>query len=273
MTAAGGASTAAAATPPAAAGEESGTTTAAGTAPAHPLHRRRRRRPMSSSVSPRSGVFTAGGTDVGMKIGSCHSGGGGIETLQPNILGLARAGSTHKGGVFSGGASSGVMGDRRRPATAAGSASAGLGLGSGGSTSRCSSSGGGGGGGIRSVEMMMMGGWHPAAEPDDDEEDGTHHDSWRKMRVEELIKDPFLTPGRSVLSFWRVNEANYDSTGMLRASFFDALDTYLTGKSQYYCSRVWKPEGEALCTIGGRGGHAEVAFEVLQVFHACVLYR
>ena len=50
-------------------------------------------------------------------------------------------------------------------------------------------------GGIR-LGVPLMGGWHPAAEPEEDSEEDTHYDSWRKMRVEEIIKDPFLTPGR-----------------------------------------------------------------------------
>lgn len=45
------------------------------------------------------------------------------------------------------------------------------------------------------VGNVITVGWHPAAEPDEDSDD-THYDNWRKMRVEELVKDPFLTPGR-----------------------------------------------------------------------------
>lgn len=133
-------------------------------------------------------MLTVGGANIGIGIGfdlggtdrSSGAGGGGaggIESLQqPGISGFAGVATGEIGGVSSS-ARSGVGG---RHQTAGPSAV----------ESRL------GGGGVRSAEVMMMAGWHPAAEPDEVENEDTHHDNWRRMRVEELIKDPFLTPGR-----------------------------------------------------------------------------
>lgn len=51
-------------------------------------------------------------------------------------------------------------------------------------------------GSLATAPRNVLMGWHPAAEPDDGDTDDTHHDSWRRLRVEELVKDQFLTPGR-----------------------------------------------------------------------------
>lgn len=42
----------------------------------------------------------------------------------------------------------------------------------------------------------LMAGWHPAAEPDAEDDEDAQYENWRRMRVEELVKDQFLTPGR-----------------------------------------------------------------------------
>eukprot|EP00752_Nemacystus_decipiens_P002385 g2251.t1 len=167
-----------------------GTTTDRSAAAALPSRRRRRRAEGSSTGEPaaaQEGMLNVDGTNLGIGIGigpdlggaKTSSSGGIGSLLEPTtktpIFGFAGVATDGLRGVFSVG--SGVGGRHRTAAPPP-------------AESRL------GGGGVRSVEVVMMGGWHPAAEPDDDESDDTHHDSWRRMRVEELIKDPFLTPGR-----------------------------------------------------------------------------
>lgn len=41
-------------------------------------------------------------------------------------------------------------------------------------------------------------GWHPASEPSESEDDDTYYEKWRQLRVAELWKDQYLTPGRYV---------------------------------------------------------------------------
>lgn len=158
-------------------GDTGSTTTARIAAAARPSRRRRRRTESSSSSSTgaapaaaQEGILNIGGTNIGIAVGPDLGG--------TTISGFAGEATEGLGGVFSAG--SGVGGRHQTAAPPA----VGSRLGSGG------------GSGVRSVEVMMMGGWHPAAEPDEEEGDDAHHDSWRRMRVEELIKDPFLTPGR-----------------------------------------------------------------------------
>lgn len=59
---------------------------------------------------------------------------------------------------------------------------------------------GGWGGGVKAVGGRVAGvdivGWHPAVEPAEADDDETYHDNWRKLRVAELWKDQYLTPGR-----------------------------------------------------------------------------
>lgn len=178
--------------------------------PAHSsVRRRRRRRPTSigergggGGSAAEGGVLSVGGTNIGIGIGTCSSesspttvswtgGGGGMENLEQKITGVPTNGIG--GGVIF--PESAWVGRRRRPEAAGAPGLGGI---------RGGSAGGGGGGfavGGRDVGRvrggeLVTGGWHPAAEPTEDENDSSHHDNWRKMRVEELIKDPFLTPGR-----------------------------------------------------------------------------
>ncbi|CAN0043740.1 unnamed protein product, partial [Ectocarpus fasciculatus] len=175
------------------------------------VRRRRRRRPTSivergggGGSAAGDGVLSVGGTNIGIGIGigtsgsspttpvgGTGSGGGGIESLEQKITGSSTNGIG--GGVLF--PESAWVG-RRNDAVGV----PGLGLGGFGGVSASSGSSGFAGGGrdggrARGVEVVMRG-WHPAAEPNEDENDSSHHDNWRKMRVEELVKDPFLTPGR-----------------------------------------------------------------------------
>ncbi|CAM9584952.1 unnamed protein product [Ectocarpus sp. 12 AP-2014] len=170
------------------------------------VRRRRRRRPTSigergGGSAAEGGVLHVGGTNIiGVSTSSNESsptplswtgggGGGGMESLEQKITGSSVNGIG--GGVIF--PESAWVGRRRPEAVGA----PGLGGLSGGSASGGGGFAGGGldGGRVRGVGVVT-GGWHPAAEPTEDQNDGSHHDSWRKMRVEELIKDPFLTPGR-----------------------------------------------------------------------------
>lgn len=169
------------------------------------VRRRRRHRPASigecgGGSAAEGGVLSVGGTNIRIGIGTGSSesspttvswtgGGGGMESLEQKITGSSVNGIG--GGVIF--PESAWVGRGRPGAVGA----PGLGGISGGSASSGGgfASGGRGGGHVRGVGVVT-GGWHPAAEPTEDENDSSHHDNWRKMRVEELIKDPFLTPGR-----------------------------------------------------------------------------